>query len=120
MATTPEQTVSGFDKTLEIPGLEKVMQPEKQGKIQLSWCVLPMGQTLLPTVHPGTAQGLPCRLLQAPLDRRDQRVRLVEQSHRIKVEPQIVRTGRPDADRVHPRIPQAEEIVEHDRMQGHR
>ena len=32
MATTPEQTVSGFDKTLEIPGLEQVMQPKKQGR----------------------------------------------------------------------------------------
>ena len=117
MATTPEQTISGFDKTLEIPGLEEVMQPQKQRKIQLTRCVLPMGQTLLPTVHPGTAQHLPCCLMQAMLDRRDQRIRLVEQSHRIKVENQIIRTGSPDADRMHPRIPQTEEIYEHDRMQ---
>ena len=40
--------------------------------------------------------------MQALLDRRDQYIRLVEQSHRIKVENQIVRTGSPDADRVHP------------------
>ena len=63
-------------------------------------------------------QSRACCLMQAMLDRRDQRIRLVEQSHRIKVENQIIRTGSPDADRVHPRIPQTEEIVEHDRMQG--
>jgi len=120
MTTTPEQTVSGFDKTLETPGLEQVVQPKKQGKVQLSRCVLPMGQTLLPTLHPGTAQRLPCCLMQAMFDRRDQRIRLIEQSHRIKVENQIIRARSPDADRVHPWIPQTEEIVEHDRMEGRR
>ncbi len=54
------------------------------------------------------------RLLQ---DGRQQGAGLIEQGHRLEVQGQILRPGRPHADRVDPRGREAEEIVDHDRVE---
>ena len=94
------------------------MQPEQHLQVQLSGGFLPVGQALLPARQPVGAEGLQLGPLQPRLDRGQQLGGPIQRPHRLQVKRQIGRPGGPHADRVDGGEGEAEQIVEHDRMQG--
>ena len=94
------------------------MQPEQHRQIDLTWGVAPARQPLLPALHPGLAKALGEPLLQAVLNRAQQLRCLLQELKGLQMQLKITGASSTHTDGVHPRITEAKEIVEHDRMQG--
>ena len=58
MSTLTEKSIPRFGKTLQIPGLENVVKPEKDWQVDLAWRLMPGRQTDVPAPEPVFPQGL--------------------------------------------------------------
>ena len=72
----------------------------------------------MPAGEPGFAQALKAGPLQALQHRRQELGGLAQQAHRLQVQVEVAGPRRTNADRVHPRPAQAEQVVDDDRMPG--
>ena len=102
VAALAEQPVTGLGVTLQVPGFQKVVQPEQDGNVDLTWRLTPVGQALTPAAQPVFAEGVSCCLAEASMHRFDQRRGIGQVLEGLQMEVEIRGTSRTDADGVHP------------------
>ena len=112
-----QQAVARLAEALQIEGLQEFVEPEQHRQIDLPRGVFPAGQSLVPTPQPVLPESGAAGGIQPLQDRRQQLSGPREQGHGLQVEVQIFGAGCSDADRVNAGGAEAEEIVEHDRVE---